>query len=343
MRAYGSAHVNFVLARVVDAEGRTGTGFTYTLGLGAVAVRTMVEDVLGPLTAGTRTAGWLDTYALLARQTRRLGRAVFAPALSALDIAVWDLRAQQAGLPLYRLLGRPAERVPIYGSGRSSNTLTDAELLEGARSYAAEGYTAMKVRVGARTPGQDVARVALVREAVGPDVRLMVDCNEQLDLPRAMALADGLAELGVAWIEEPFVAEDVPAHAALARHSTIPVAAGEHLVGHYEFDGYVRERAAGFFQPDSALTGGITETLRIASLAEAHGVPVAFHSLPELHIHLATGAPNSDGVEHFPILDPLLTAPLRPVDGHVSPPETAGHGIAWDEEAIAALSVPARR
>jgi L-alanine-DL-glutamate epimerase-like enolase superfamily enzyme len=342
MRAYGATTVDVVLARVIDRDGRIGTGFTYTLGLGAPIVHAMIQDVLGPLTRGTRVADWLATYATLASRTRRLGRAVFAPALSALDIAVWDLKARQVGLPLHRLLGRTATRVPIYGSGRSGNALTDAELLAGARSYVDEGYTAMKLRVGARRAEQDVARVALVREAVGPDVSLMVDCNEQLDMPRALALANGLADLGVDWIEEPFPAEDVEAHAALAKRSSIAVAAGEHLVGRHEFAGYLRERAAGVLQPDTALTGGITEALRIAALAEAHDTPVAFHSLPELHIQLATGGATAL-VEHFPILDPLLAAPLRPTEGCVSPPPTPGHGIAWDEEAVAALSVAPRR
>jgi L-alanine-DL-glutamate epimerase-like enolase superfamily enzyme len=341
MRAYGSSRVSFVLVGVVDALGRPGTGFTYTLGLGAVAVRAMIDDVLSPLVIGTDTATWTETYQSMNRQTRRLGRSVFAPAISALDIAMYDLRAIQADVPLYRLLGRTPTDVPIYGSGRSSNTLDIQRLVDGSVGYVAEGYRAVKVRVGAGAVEEDLRRVAEVREAVGPQIRLMVDANEQLDLPRAIALADGLHPLGVDWLEEPFLAEDIAAHAAFTERSPLPIAAGEHLVGEYEFASYIRDCAADMFQPDAALTGGITATLRIAALAETHRVPIAFHSLPELHVHLAMSAPNVRYVEHFPILDPLLSAPLAPTAGRVTAPHVAGHGIAWNERARAALSLGA--
>lgn len=339
MRAYGSARVSVVLVTVADRDGAVGTGFTYTLGRGAVAVRAMVADVLGPLVTGARVGCWDRAQENARRQTRRLGPAVFAPALSALDIAVWDLRAIRAGLPLYRLLGRGRTEVPIYGSGRTGNALTGPELVEGSCSYLADGYPAVKLRIGARAADLDLARVAQVRDAVGDGVRLMVDCNEQLEPGAAVPLANALAELGIHWIEEPFVAEDVAAHAALASQSDLAVAAGEHLVGRYAFAGYLRERAAGVLQPDAALTGGITEALRISAVARAHGVPVAFHSLPELHVQLAMGDPNVCYVEHFPILDPLLAAPVRPRHGCVTAPDTAGHGIAWDQDAVAAFTV----
>jgi len=341
MSAYGSG-VSVVLVTVTDVAGAVGTGFTYTLGLGAVAVATMVSDVLGPQLVGTRAADWDETYRRLQARTRRLGRAVFAPALSALDIAVWDLRAVRAGLPLYRLLGRARTDVTIYGSGRSGNVLTTAQLVEETCSYVADGYPAVKLRIGARTPGEDLARVAAVRAAVGDQVRLMVDGNERLDPVAALPLASRLSRLGIYWIEEPFPAEDLAAHAALARHSQVAVAAGEHLVGRHEFASYLRAGAASVLQPDAALTGGITEAVRICALADAHGTPVAFHSLPELHVQLAMGDPNVCYIEHFPVLDPLLAQPLTPTSGRVTAPDRPGHGILWDEEAVAAYTVGRR-
>lgn len=339
MRGYGSAQVSVVLVTATDAAGAVGTGLTYTLGLGALAVRTMVGDVLGPLITGTRTADWGATYQQIRQQTRRLGRAVFAPALSAVDIAVLDLRAVRAGQPLYRMLGRARTDVAVYGSGRSSNPLPTAQLVEESRGYAADGYPAIKLRIGARPAEADLARVAAVRAAVGDGVRLMVDGNEQLDRTTALPLTAGLAELGVYWVEEPFPAEDIESHAWLAARGTVTVAAGEHLVGRHEFAGYLRARAAGVLQPDAALTGGITETVRICALADAHGTPVAFHSLPELHVQLAMGDPNVCYVEHFPVLGPLLAAPLTPYGGRVTAPVRPGHGIVWDEDAIAAYTV----
>ena len=334
LRAYGSDSADVVLVTATDADGCTGTGFTYTLGIGSLAVRSMVNDVLAPLARGTSTANWPATYAEFGRQTRRLGKSVFAPAISAIDTAVWDLRGRRAGLPLFRLLGREPSRVPIYGSGRSSNTLSTPELVHGSVSYAADGYDAVKLRVGARSPEDDLARVAAVRAELGDQVRLMVDCNEQLTLDSARWLAPRLADLAVHWIEEPFPAEDLAAHRALAQHSPVAVAVGEHLVGRHEFGHYIDAGAAGVLQPDAALTGGITEGVRIAALAVARGVPVSFHSLPELHVHLAMGDANVVYVEDFPVIEPLLAESLTPVQSRVSASETPGHGIAWDVDAL---------
>lgn len=340
MRAYGSARVSVVLVTVTDAAGAVGTGFTYTLGLGAVAVRAMVGAVIVPVVTGTRTADWGETYQRIRQRTRRLGPAVFAPALSAVDIAVMDLRAVRAGQPLYRMLGRHRTDVAIYGSGRSGNPLPTGQLVEESRAYVADGYRAIKLRVGARPAPADLARVAAVRDAVGDGVRLMVDANERLDRLTALRLTAGLAELDVAWIEEPFVAEDLDAHAWLAGRGAVTVAAGEHLVGPAEFAGYLRARAAGVLQPDAALTGGVTETIRICALAAAHGIPIAFHSLPELHVQLAMGDPNVCYVEHFPVLGPLLADPLAPsAEGLVTGPERAGHGLVWDWDVVTACTV----
>jgi L-alanine-DL-glutamate epimerase-like enolase superfamily enzyme len=338
MRAYGSDTVSVLFVRVVDVDGSEGTGFTYTLNEGLESVRTMVDATIGPLTIGTDPEDWDATRNSIARQTRRLGPDAAVPALSAVDIAIWDLRAQRAGLPLFALLGRSRTEVPMYGSGRSSNRLSVDELVAGTVSYVDDGLTAVKLRVGAREPDQDVSRVAAVRAAVGDRIVLMVDANEQLTPAAATDLARGLEPLGLAWIEEPFPAEDVLAHAALHATGGIPVAVGEHLASAAHFAEYARERAAGIWQPDAALGGGITGMLEVAALAHDHGIPLAYHSLPELNVHLAMGDPAAVWVEHFPILDPLIAEPL-PVDGGVvTAPDRTGHGIRWDAEAIRALT-----
>jgi L-alanine-DL-glutamate epimerase-like enolase superfamily enzyme len=334
MQAYGSTVVNVVFATVRDDEGRIGTGFTYTLNEGAIVVRSMILDVLAPILVGTELDSWSVTMAAAQKQTRRLGPAVFVPALSALDIAVWDLKALEAGLPLYALLGRARTTATMYGSGRSSNSLSLDQLVEGSLSYIQMGLSAIKLRIGARSPEEDGDRMRRVREAVGADVTLMVDCNEQFSRSQAFGLLPFLEECGIGWIEEPFPAEDVLAHAELARATSIPIAAGEHLAGRHQFAEYLRERAATVWQPDAALVGGVTTALGVAELGAANGIPVAYHSLPELNVHLTMGDPNVRWVEHFPILDPILAAPLTPVDGLVTAPNTAGHGMAWDRDAI---------
>jgi L-alanine-DL-glutamate epimerase-like enolase superfamily enzyme len=334
MQAYGSSIVSVVFATVRDDEGRVGTGFTYTLNQGATVVRSMILDVLAPLVFGTELHAWPATMAAVQKQTRRLGPAVFVPAFSALDIAVWDLKAVEADLPLYALLGRQRTTAAMYGSGRSSNTLSLDELISGSLSYVDMGLSAIKLRIGARPPEEDGDRMRRVRDAVGADITLMVDCNEQLSRTQALELIPFLEECDIRWIEEPFPAEDVIAHAELARTTSIPVAAGEHLVGRHQFAEYLREGAATVWQPDAALVGGVTTALEVGELAAANRIPIAYHSLPELNVHLTMGDANVRWVEHFPILDPILVAPLAAVDGLVTAPNTAGHGMEWDRDAI---------
>jgi L-alanine-DL-glutamate epimerase-like enolase superfamily enzyme len=335
MRAHGSSVVNIVFVTITDNDGRTGTGFTYTLNLGASVVRTMIVDVLAPLMVGTEMAAWASSVAAARKQTRRLGPAVFTPAFSALDIAAWDLRAVEADLPLYAFLGRTKTSAPFYGSGRSSNTLSVDNLVTSSLSYIEMGLPAIKLRIGARSPAEDVERVRRVREAVGDDIALMVDANEQLTRDQAFALLPGLERHHIAWIEEPYPAEDVPGHAELARATDIPVAAGEHLAGEHQFAEYLRAGAAGLWQPDPALSGGVTTALEVAALGAAHEIPIAYHSLPELNVHLTMGDGNVTYVEHFPILDPILATVLTAVDGTVTAPDAPGHGMDWDHDAIA--------
>jgi L-alanine-DL-glutamate epimerase-like enolase superfamily enzyme len=339
LRAYGSDRVHVVLVSISDAAGRVGTGFTYTFGPGCIAVRSMIEDVIAPAMTGRPVSHWPALHERLTQETRRLGRGVFAPAISAVDIAWWDLRATIAEKPLYRLLEGSSRPMPIYGSGRSGNALSTAALIERTEAYVAEGFSAVKLRVGARSPEQDAARVAAVRRAVGGEVRLMVDCNERLDLAGALWLAHRLRDEGVFWIEEPVPTEQLAAHRAIAERSGVAVAVGEHLVGHQEFATYANEGAATVLQPDSALGGGITEVLRVCAFAEAQGFAVSLHSLPELHVHLAAASPSVSYVEHFPILDGVIAEPIQPIEGAMEPPSRPGHGIVWDVEAIAAWTV----
>ncbi|MEU8800999.1 mandelate racemase/muconate lactonizing enzyme family protein [Spirillospora sp. NPDC048819] len=330
----GATRLQVLHVTVRDVDGRTGTGFTYALTGGMEGARAIVDTLFGPRLAGLDPLDWDRVWHELWAATHRVGRGVALPALSALDIAVWDLRAQAAGLPLFRLLGAQRASVPVYGSGRATHQMSDDELVAGALAYVEEGYRAVKLRAGALGIERDVRRVAAVRDAVGPDVQLMVDCNERLDLAEAQRLAHRLNELDVAWLEEPLPSDDVAGHALLAARSPIPIAAGEHLQGRFEFKQYLDRGAAAILMPDAPLTGGVSEWLRIATLAEAASVPVTPHFLPELHVQLAAAAKPATFVEHFPLLDDLLTETLAVSGGVAVPPDRPGHGLAWDPDAL---------
>ncbi len=326
----GATEVQLVHVTVADSEGRQGTGFTYTLTGGGESIQTMIDATFAPKAVGTTPAGWDRLWHDLWALTHRLGRGVALPALSALDIAVWDLRGKAAQQPLFRLLGAYREKVSVYGSGRSTHQMTTDELIAGTRSYLEEGYTAVKLRAGARPAEEDVERIAAVRRAVGDSVRLMVDCNERLDFPTALWLGRRLEALDVYWMEEPLASDDIAGHARLASQLRVPIAAGEHLQGRFEFAEYIRHGAASILQPDAPLMGGVSEWMRVATLAEGFNVSLSPHFLPDLHVHLAAAAKNCIYIEDFPLIDDLLAETVRAEKGFITPAERPGHGILWD-------------
>ncbi|QYN22657.1 mandelate racemase/muconate lactonizing enzyme family protein [Amycolatopsis sp. DSM 110486] len=335
----GATKVDLLLVTVTDDEGATGTGFTYALTGGADGVHAVLTGTVRDHVVGADLDHWPRVWQRVRDDTHRLGRGLALPALSAVDIAVWDLRARRAGSPLFRFLGAHHDDVEIYGSGRATHAMPVEQLVDGTRAYLDEGYHAVKLRIGARRAEEDVARVRAVREAVGDDVRIMVDANERLDLPTALWTGARLADLGVYWLEEPLSSDDVTGHATLAAAVPMPVAVGEHLHGRFEFAAYLHARAASVLQPDVPLTGGVTEWLRISAIAEAFGATLSPHFLPELHVHLAAAVPNCPYVEHFPLIDDVLQETLTVHNGRVAPPDRPGHGMLWDLSALDDLRV----
>lgn len=335
----GATKVDLLLVTVTDSDGATGTGFTYALTGGAEGVYALLEGTVREHVRGCDLDHWPQRWQRIWDDTHRLGRGLALPALSAADIAIWDLRAKRAGLPLFRFIGVHKDSVPVYGSGRATHAMTTEQLIEGAQAYAQEGYDAVKLRIGARRAEEDIARTRAVREAVGDQLRLMVDCNERLNLPTAQWVGARLAELSVYWMEEPLPSGDIAGHARLASGLAVPVAVGEHLHGRFEFAAYLREQAATVLQPDVPLTGGVTEWLRISAIAEASGAILSPHFLPELHVHLAAAVPNCPYIEHFPLIDDVLEETLTIRDGQAAPPDRPGHGLLWRHDVLEKLAV----
>ena len=316
-----------VLLVTAHAGDHWGLGLTFTVQPGGgLAVRALVDHVLRPLVVGQNAYHTERLWAAMYQATHRLGRGIAALAIAAIDMALWDLKARVAGVPLADYLGGYRDRVPAYGSGRSSHQFEVDELVAQARAQRAEG----------------LARVRAVREALGPAARLMVDANERYTLSDALWLAPRLAELGVYWFEEPLDAEHVDAYAVLARQSPVPIAVGEHLQSRHAFAAYARQGAAHILQPDVAMLGGVTEFLKIAAVADAAGLPIAPHVLHQFHIHLAAAIPNSLVVEHFPALDFLFLPEERCEvrEGYMLVPRRPGFGLTPRPETVAEYRVP---
>lgn len=288
----------------------------------------------------TRVEGlWEEMYneALLHGRTGSVMRA-----LSALDIALWDLNARSANLPLHRYLGCwTLESVPAYASGGYYlEGKTPQHLADEFSSYVQQGFTAVKMKVGRLTPSEEEARIRAVRQAIGPEVHLMLDANNAWsDLPTALLYCKRYENYCPYWIEEPFSPDDLENHSRLSTSCSINVATGEIEAGRWRFKEILDKRAAVVLQADAAVCGGISEWRRIAQTAASYGVTMCPHWLHELHAHLVASAPNARYVEYFPdsqVLNfrKLVNRQMEIKQGRLVLLQTPGLGFEFDEAAI---------
>ena len=335
---------DYCLAKVRSTDGVEGIGFCYVGTAGGNIAQAAVEELLAPIVVGqdsSRVEGlWEEMY----RETLLHGRTgTVMRTISMLDIALWDLNARAAGLPLCRYLGCwAAEKVPAYASGGYYlEGKTPQKLGEELASYVRQGFRAVKIKVGRLTPAQEEERVAAAREAIGPDIHLMLDVNNAwADLPTALLYCNRFEKYNPYWIEEPFSPDDIDNHSKLASAIRTSVATGEIEAGRWRFKEILEKRAAKILQTDAAVCGGVSEWRRIAQTAASYGVTVCPHWFHDLHAHLVASAPNGRYVEFFPddqVLNfrRLINRQLEIENGDLRLPQTPGLGFEFDEKAVA--------
>jgi L-alanine-DL-glutamate epimerase-like enolase superfamily enzyme len=263
-------------------------------------------------------------------------------AMSGIDLALWDIRGQAAGMPLYQLLGGSSKPVPAYAGGVSLGYQEPAKLVEEARPLLAMGYKAVKLRVG-DTPRRDLARIAAVRKAFGDDLVILTDANTGYSLADARAAMPAMDDYGVGWLEEPFPAHDYRSYLEAKGFGLVPLAAGENHYTRFEFNRVIEDGAITVLQPDLSKTGGITEALRIAALASAWKLPINPHSsMTGLNmaatIHFLCAIDNGgyfegDVSKGNLFRDELVSKPYEVgMDGCVRPLEGNGLGLKVNEE-----------
>jgi L-alanine-DL-glutamate epimerase-like enolase superfamily enzyme len=324
---------------VTDSDGATGTGYSYTIGTGGSSVVALLRDRLLPRLMGADPENLERVWRDLKMSVNALTIGPVASlALAAIDTALWDLRGHKVGLPLNRLAGGANERVPVYSTEGGWLQLSVDELCTDAVERQREGFHGAKIKVGRPHLHEDRERLEAVRAAVGPGWDIMVDANQAFHYDEALRRADAFAHLGLAWFEEPLPADDVAGHARLARHTTIPIAAGESLYSITHFRDYLHQEACSVVQVDAARIGGITPWLKVAHLAESYNVAVAPHFLMEIHVSLACAVPNGARLEYIPQLGSITTNQVVIADGYAYPPTAPGIGIEWDWEKIADLA-----
>ncbi len=332
--AAAAAHWH-VLARVFTDEGVQGIGFIVINRLTLVRPLALATEELGQLLIGMHL---MEIEAARARMDRASAYAgpggMVNMAIAPLDIALWDAAGKSVGQPLYRLLGGYRDRVRAYASDGMWPSLPVDALAKSAQRHASMGLKLVKMRVGEQaSPEGEVARVRAVQDAVGPEVKIMVDAAERWTEPQAMAAGRALQEAGIVWFEDPIPYESMDGLARLAQALDIPVAAGELLYGLEPFQRAFDAQAVDVAIMDLARMGGITPWMKVAAMAQARNIPVAGHVVPEVHVHLLAAVPNGDRVEYLPRSKPIFKNHLTLEDGHILAPQAPGIGLELDEAA----------
>jgi mandelate racemase len=322
------------LIDILCDDGEVGRSYlrTYTpLALGSL-VR-LVED-LAPNLIG-KTGPPTELVGALRRVFRLLGdRGLAGMALAGLDMALWDIEAKRAGLPLAALLGSQNERVAAY---RPLIAITPDGAHQEASRALLDGFEAVKVKLGHDAWTADLAVVSRLRDLLDPAHELMVDYNQSLPVEEALRRGRALEEHRLTWIEEPIDAKDLLGYVRLTASLATPIGAGESLESPTEARSALDAKAIDVLTLDVARIGGVSGWIDAAAHAAATGIPVCSHAFPEFSVHLLAASPTGRWLEYHDYLAPILACPLRVVAGHAQVPHEPGVGLAWDEAALRRL------
>ena len=331
-------HFELVTVRLRDVEGVEGVGYTYTVGTGGAAVHALVARDLAPLLVRRDAERIEELWHTMWWALHYGGRGgAQCLAISAVDIALWDLRARRHAAPLWRVLGGFDPQVPCYAGGIDLDFSLDA-LLRQTDENLARGFRAIKMKVGRPSLHDDVERVRAMRAHLGRDVPLMVDANMRWTADEAIRAARAFGPLDPVWLEEPTIPDDVPGHARILREGGLPIAAGENLHTLHEFRQLIDAGGVSFPEPDVTNCGGVTVFMKVCHLAEAHNLPVTSHGAHDVTVHLLAAVPNRSYLEaHGFGLDRFIAEPLRIERGQAIAPDRPGHGVELDWKGLDAV------
>lgn len=331
---------DLVVVSITTQDGIEGIGVTFFGAAITGALRTACDE-LGALIVGDDPQQVECIAAKLRTAAGNAGPAgIFTLALSAIDTALWDIRGKALGVSLARLLGGMRDTVPAYASGALMRTQSLDDTVRAARLLVERGWTAMKTQLalpGITAPGIEVERIRLLREVIGPDVRLMCDINQRWRIDEAISIGARLEPYQLHWLEDVTAADDHDGIARIRQQLKTPIACGEYVYGLTPFRHMLEARAIDFVMIDLFRAGGITQWLKIAGMAEAFNLPVVSHLIPEVHVHLIAAIPNGHIVEYMPWCTRLFDDPPMPVGGVMTVPTGPGLGLAFTRQVKAAL------
>jgi L-alanine-DL-glutamate epimerase-like enolase superfamily enzyme len=335
-----------VLTRVETDEGISGIGEAAYFGGPPMITKMIIEKELADYLIGEDPLNIERLWETMYQRSIKHGRkgAIIA-SMSGIDIALWDIKARSVGIPLYRLLGGCYEKIRAYASaGFYAEGKGLKELAGEMESYVKEGFTAVKMKIGRVSQAEDVARIKAVREAIGPNIDLLVDGNNVYTSYEAIKMARKMEAYDVFWFEEPVPAEDIDGSARVAHAIDMPLAAGENEFTRYGFRDLIINQALDIAQPDATWCGGITEARKIAAMASAWNITCVPHSFSSAialmsNLHFSASIPNSMFQEfdrnYNPLREELLTEPVGiNKDGYIDLPDKPGLGVELNESTV---------
>ncbi len=326
-----------VILRMHTDDGIEGIGLTFYGGALTRALREAV-DALGALIVG-------DDPLRPEAAARKLRAAaagcesggIFTLAAAAIDMALWDIKGKALGQPLWKLLGGARDRVPTYASGALRRGLTHDKAAAAAARLKQAGFKEMKMQLalpGAPTVTDEITRARVVREAIGPDIRLMCDINQRWRPEQAIDIGACIQDVGLFWLEDVTAADDYPGLARINAALSTPIAGGEYVWGITPFRHMIEARSIDIVMIDLVRAGGVTQWLKIAGMAEAFNLPVVSHVIPEFHLHLIAAVPNGLTVEYMPWMLKLFQETPAIDNGELVLPSAPGWGLRFDQQAV---------
>jgi L-alanine-DL-glutamate epimerase-like enolase superfamily enzyme len=327
---------DLVVVDITTASGITGMGYLHLLTLPLQrSIAACIEDAMTPRIIGRDATAVEGIWQDLWRSTVTGGRGgVTMMAQSAIDIALWDIVGKAAGMPLHRLWGHVKSKIPVYGSGCFRDLRGDGMIAK-AQHFVSQGFRAIKMQVAHigdwRT---DVDNVRRMREALGPEIEIMIDVNMGWSAEVAIHAGHRMAEYDIYWLEEPVLPDDYAGYLRCAEALDMRVVGGETHFGRADLKPFLENPRLPILQPDP-MRGGLTELRKIATVAETWGMTIAPHLFPELNVHLLASIPNASWAEHMGLLDDVWVTHPVIADGYITAPETPGHGLAFKPEVLA--------